>query len=74
MSTEMIVSYHFNPIGVACRVGPIISHSNDGDDEKRQLMLIDYKSLVEKRLNINWDGWLLTSCVNEDEKLKDIHN
>ena len=35
-------------------VGPIIGHASDGDSRRRQIMLVDYKSIERQRFKLDW--------------------
>ena len=40
-------------------LGPVISHSLDGDNRRRMLMLKYYYSMTDMRYQIPWEGWKL---------------
>ncbi|KAL2643815.1 hypothetical protein R1flu_011402 [Riccia fluitans] len=44
-------------------VGPILGHDNDGDANRRKLMLEDYLGSEGQRWTIGWDGWVLSAIV-----------
>ena len=55
-------------------VGPIIGHASDGDSRRRQLMLLDYRNSDGMRLSVGWEGWVLTSAMNEHGEATGLHN
>lgn len=55
-------------------VGPIVGHSNNGDSRRRQLMLQDYRSVVDPCLSVGWEGWNLTCSLNAAGNAHGLHD
>jgi hypothetical protein len=55
-------------------VGPIVGHASDGDSRRRQLMLADFKSIEGNRLDIGWEGWMISASLDENGDAKGLHD
>ena len=55
-------------------VGPIICHASDSDSRRRQLMLADYKIDSGRRLQVDWEGWMFTTSLDEKGDAKGLHD
>ena len=55
-------------------VGPIVGHASDGDSRRRQLMLHDYRTKEGSRLDVGWDGWLLSASMNSEGDAFGLHD
>jgi len=55
-------------------VGPIIKHANNGDSDRRQLMLAYYKSVVGTHLIIGWDNWMFRVSLDINGDATCLHD
>ena len=55
-------------------IGPIIGHASDGDSKRRQLMLVDYKSNSNPRLQVEWPGWIFSATVDSLGNATGLHD
>jgi len=55
-------------------VGPIIGHASDGDSRRRQLILANYKSNSNPRLQVEWPGWIFSATVDSLGNATRLHD
>jgi hypothetical protein len=55
-------------------IGPILGHASDGNSRRRQLMLADYLSDSSERYRIPWDGWLMSACIDLEDRVFGLHD
>jgi hypothetical protein len=55
-------------------IGPILGHANNGDSRRRKVMLVDYLSDSGERYRIPWDGWLMSACIDSEDRVLGFHD